>query len=68
MLSGVPNNKWAVLIKIAIMWAFVKWRHFLVTHADLVQKLATVGYRAPSVPKNIITLLRNHFAVFPRVL
>jgi len=59
MLSSVLRSRRAVQVNIEIMRAFVKLRRWMVTHADLARKLATLESRYDAQFRAVFDAIRS---------
>ncbi len=59
MLSAVLNSQTAVSVSIAIMDAFVKMRHFLVAHAEVVCRMNILEKRQIATDAKVDEILRR---------
>ena len=59
MLSSVLNSKTAVLVSIAIMDAFVKMRHFLMTNAEVVCRMNVLEKRQVATDAKVDAILER---------
>ena len=59
MLSSVLNSKTAVLVSIAIMDAFVKMRHFLMTNAEVVCRMNVLEKRQITTDAKVDAILER---------